>query len=268
MITIFTPTYNRANYLKVCYASLLNQSYTDFEWLIIDDGSDDNTKAEVERFQSDAIINIRYIYQNNAGKQAAWNMGVLNAKGEYFIGVDSDDALVADSIKVFFEDYIPLLEELPHVIGIRALSMSDSTKNADNAYLIDAGSVVKSWFDEFASRVSGERIDIFKTALIKDFLYPIEDGVKFIPEIWFYANVSEKYDFLYVNKFLRYFYDGHNENRLSRSSLERNAKGHFIARMAMLNKIPMKYFFRNPVALIKTVIRLLQVSYFMRKSKR
>ena len=72
---------------------------------------------------------------------------------------------------------------------------------------------------------------------------------------------------MYVNKFLRVFFDEHEDNRLSRSSLEKHAKGHLISRTAMLKNIPIRYFLRNPVALAKTIIRWVQSSYFVIKNK-
>ncbi|WP_429011250.1 glycosyltransferase family 2 protein [Aeromonas allosaccharophila] len=267
MITIFTPTFNRASYLKVCYEGLLNQTYNDFEWLIVDDGSDDNTKEVVEEFLLEGKIKIRYLYQENAGKQAAWNTGVLNSNGEYFIGVDSDDSLTFDGLRVFFDNYIPMLASNKDIIGVRALSMKQSTQYADNAYSIDMDSSVDSWFNEFASGISGERIDIFKTSMLKEFLYPVKGEIRFIPEIWFYVNVSRKYKFLYVSKYLRLFYDEHDGNRLSRSAIEKHAKGHFIARSAMLKYIPVVCFLKNPIALVKTCIRWCQCLFFIIKNR-
>ncbi|OBU23620.1 glycosyltransferase family 2 protein [Photobacterium aquimaris] len=267
LLTVFTPTYNRSEHLYLCYQSLLSQRFKDFEWLIIDDGSTDGTKDLIEKFRLENKINIRYIYQENSGKQAAWNRGILNARGDYFIGVDSDDALVDDSLILFFKKYIPIIKDDKNIIGIRALSKNNTSQYADSTYSIDKEFSINSWFDEFSSRIFGERIDILKTSLIKGYLYPVEDDIKFIPELWFYSTISRKYKFLYVNKYLRLFFDGHNNNRLSRSSLEQHAKGHLISRTAMLKNIPLKYFIKNPVALIKTVVRWLQCSYFIVKNK-
>ncbi|PSU20063.1 glycosyltransferase family 2 protein [Photobacterium phosphoreum] len=267
MLTVFTPTYNRAKHLHLCYQSLVSQEFKDFEWLIIDDGSTDNTKEIVETFHLDNKINIRYIYQENAGKQAAWNKAVLEASGTYFIGVDSDDKLIDNSLILFFEKYIPKIDNQDNILGIRALSKKNSTNQADSKFSIDKDNYIASWFEEFSYPQSGERIDIFKTNILKKFLYPITSDIKFIPEIWFYSSIANKYKFLYVNKYLGLFFDEDVNNRLSRSSLEFHAKGHLISRTAMLKNIPLKYFIKNPVALIKTVVRWLQCSYFLIKNK-
>ena len=99
MITVFTPTYNRAYCLGNLFNSLCSQTYTDFEWLIVDDGSTDNTKSLVEGFCCNSNINIRYVYQKNGGKHRAINRGVAEARGELFFIVDSDDTLPGDSLE-------------------------------------------------------------------------------------------------------------------------------------------------------------------------
>ncbi|MCD9508248.1 glycosyltransferase [Photobacterium phosphoreum] len=267
MLTVFTPTYNRAKHLHLCYQSLVSQEFKDFEWLIIDDGSTDNTKEVVEKFQLDNRIKIRYIYQENAGKQAAWNKAVLEASGTYFIGVDSDDKLIDNSLILFFEKYIPKIDNQDNILGIRALSKKNSTKQADSKFSIDKDNYIASWFEEFSFPQSGERIDIFKTNILKKFLYPITSDIKFIPEIWFYSSTANKYKFLYVNKYLGLFFDEGVNNRLSRSNLLANAKGHQIARGTMLKCIPLRFLLKNPMAFLKAIIRYCHVSFYLLMKK-
>ncbi|HDK1807516.1 TPA: glycosyltransferase family 2 protein [Escherichia coli] len=255
--TIFTPTYNRADTLERCYRSILLQKRIDIEWLIIDDGSTDNTKFLVEKFMAEGKIRIVYIYQNNAGKQVAWNVAIQNANGQYFIGLDSDDALYEDALSVLF----PKINEInadSSIVGLRCLSQkvpkgSNSIKDFSSGH-----DSIHYWYDEFASGISQERIDILKTKIIKEYPYPVQDGVKFIPEVWFYSTISKKYKFYYVNKVVRVFYDDLSTNRLSRSSFKKHFKGHLIARKAMLHNIPIIYFLKNPIGLFKTITRYLQ----------
>ena len=99
-ITVFTPTYNRAYILENLYRSLQRQSFTDFEWLVVDDGSSDGTKALFERWQKeDNPFPIRYCYKENGGKCRAINYGLKLAQGELFFTVDSDDYLTDDHWK-------------------------------------------------------------------------------------------------------------------------------------------------------------------------
>ena len=107
-ITIFTPSYNRAYRLLALYESLCNQTCFDFEWLIVDDGSNDNTEELVQTWLNESKFNIRYIKQCNGGKHRAVNHGVREAKGELFYIVDSDDILPKDAIECIMQQYLTI----------------------------------------------------------------------------------------------------------------------------------------------------------------
>ncbi|MCI7310350.1 MAG: glycosyltransferase family 2 protein [Prevotella sp.] len=92
MLTVFTPTYSRAYSLPRLYESLKAQTFVDFEWLIVDDGSTDGTKQLIEKW-SDEDSFIRYYRQERGGKHRAINLGVQQAKGDLFFIVDSDEYL-------------------------------------------------------------------------------------------------------------------------------------------------------------------------------
>ena len=99
-VTVFTPTYNRAYILGDLYHSLQRQTCMDFEWLIVDDGSADDTKALVASWQGEENpFPIRYVYQENGGKCRAINRGLKEADGRLFFTVDSDDYLTDDAIE-------------------------------------------------------------------------------------------------------------------------------------------------------------------------
>src|SRR5229473_1606416 len=90
VFTVFTPTFNRSQTLSRVYEGLRLQTFRDFEWLIVDDGSTDGTKELVEKWQTESAFLIRYIYQENQGKPAAFNHGVQEARGELFVTLDPD----------------------------------------------------------------------------------------------------------------------------------------------------------------------------------
>ena len=105
MITVFTPTYNRAYILPVLFDSLQKQSLKNFEWLIVDDGSTDKTAQVIKKFAQTALFEIRYIHQENQGKHVAINTGCQHAKGDLFFIVDSDDFLGNNAIEVLNEKF-------------------------------------------------------------------------------------------------------------------------------------------------------------------
>ena len=98
MISIITPTYNRADLLPRVFDSLQKQTSKDFEWLIIDDGSSDNTDEVVNTFTT-TDFNIYYYKKENGGKHTALNYGISRAKGDYILIVDTDDYLTENAIE-------------------------------------------------------------------------------------------------------------------------------------------------------------------------
>ena len=98
-LTIFTPTYNRAYTLPRLYKSLCQQTAQDFEWLVVDDGSTDETQMLFNTWLEEGKIPIRYITKENGGKPSAYNIAAKEAKGELFLCVDSDDYLVDNAVE-------------------------------------------------------------------------------------------------------------------------------------------------------------------------
>lgn len=99
---VWTPSYNRATYLPRAYESLIAQTYKEFEWIIIDDGSTDNTQDVVESFISEGLLpSIKYIKKRNGGKHTAWQTLMDVVKSDYIITLDSDDTLTPDALSIF-----------------------------------------------------------------------------------------------------------------------------------------------------------------------
>lgn len=99
-ITIITPTYNRADLLPRLYESLCGQSSKDFEWMVIDDGSQDDTEALMRHYSHENKISILYEKQQNAGKHTALNRGIAKITSELTFIVDSDDYLTSDAVEI------------------------------------------------------------------------------------------------------------------------------------------------------------------------
>lgn len=99
IITVFTPTYNRAKLIHRVYESLVRQTNQQFKWLVIDDGSTDNTKEMVERFIRENKIEISYVYKENGGLHTGYNAAIARLDTELSICIDSDDWLPDDAIE-------------------------------------------------------------------------------------------------------------------------------------------------------------------------
>lgn len=191
LITVFTPTYNRAYRLNNLYESLCNQSFKDFEWLIVDDGSSDNTKDLVSGWVSENRIQIRYIYQSNGGKHRAINQGVNLAQGILFFIVDSDDILPEDSLNRITSHY-KLIKSRPGFGGLCGLrAYYDGNTIGDKP---DFGVLECTNFDiDYKYKYKGDMAEVFYTSVLKEFPFPEIDGENFCPEILIWNRVSTKY---------------------------------------------------------------------------
>lgn len=121
-VTVFTPTYNRGYIIKNLYKSLLNQTYKDFEWLIVNDGSSDETDKLIRTWIEDAMLQIKYInLKKNRGIANAMNIGIQEAVGDLFFKVDSDDMIIPEAIEkiIYYETTIIDKNNFAGVAGFR-----------------------------------------------------------------------------------------------------------------------------------------------------
>lgn len=198
LITVFTPTYNRAYTLSNLYKSLCAQTQKDFEWLVVDDGSFDNTSDLIAGFQKEKIINIKYYKVENGGKHRAINYGVRMASGEAFFIVDSDDILPKDAITTI-ETYFRNIQDKNDIAGVSGFRMTP------NGRKIGGGNYPQIYTDSISIRekyhVKGDMAEVFKTAVLREYPFPSFEGEKFITEEAVWSQIAQKYK-------LRYFYKG------------------------------------------------------------
>ena len=196
--TIFTPTYNRADLLKKLYESLKNQSFKNFEWLIVDDGSTDNTCETIQGFQEENIIDIRYIKKENGGKQRAYNVGVENAKGELFICLDSDDIYVENGLEIILK-YWEKYSDDKKIAGMGYLSVYPNGEIIGVKFPKDE--MISNQFEIYYDyKVSGDKGLMFRTEVLKSYKFPEIDGEKFVTEAVVYNRISQTYKILFVNE--------------------------------------------------------------------
>ena len=106
--SVFTPTYNRAAYLPNVYRSLREQTFRNFEWIIVNDGSQDSTDEIVKNFMSENLIKIKYIIQSNRGKHIAQNRATEIAEGELFLPLDSDDTIISTALEILWNAWMSI----------------------------------------------------------------------------------------------------------------------------------------------------------------
>lgn len=178
-VTVFTPTYNRAYILGDLYHSLQRQTCMDFEWLIVDDGSADDTEALVASWQGEKNpFPIRYVYQENGGKCRAINRGLKEADGRLFFTVDSDDYLTDDAIEkvIRWDGELPKDGHFCGYVGNRGITPTQTPNR-----LFPGGYLDGTALDRY-DQVDGERAFVFYTEIHRKYLYPEFPGEKFLTE--------------------------------------------------------------------------------------
>lgn len=188
MITIFTPTYNRAHTLEHLYQSLLQQDCYDFEWLIINDGSTDDTEKLFEEWlKKEHPFSIRYYAVKNGGKQRAINQAVHLAHGEYFFIVDSDDSLLPHAI-TFINNAFKSLPNDDSFIGISGIKGGLDGKPLYRIPSINPaiGYVDANNLERVQYGLHADMAEAFYTEKIRQYTFLVWEGENFTPEavVW------------------------------------------------------------------------------------
>lgn len=213
IITIFTPTYNRAYKLPDLYVSLCKQTSQQFEWLIVDDGSTDETERLVDAWIKEKKIFIRYLKQENGGKQRAHNTGVLNSDLELFFCVDSDDIMADDCVEKHLERWNQVRNN-ERVAGIISLK-GDLKGNPLGTYFPEGLDCVSRKLLYGKMKFKGDASLIYRTSLFKQHLYWVAEGEKFIGEGYVFSQIDEDHEMAVLPEvltFCEYLPDGYTQN--------------------------------------------------------
>ena len=198
-LTIFTPVYNRAYTLHLGYEALLRQTCQDFEWLIVDDGSTDNTRELVEGWIQENKIPIRYHYQQNQGMHGAHNTAYRLIETELNTCIDSDDYMPDDAVEkivTFWKEHGS--DRVAGIIGLDANFDGKliGTSFKGNNLLITLGGF-------YTSGGTGDKKMVYRTDIIKKYPeYPLFKGEKYVSLGYKYELIDQDYPLLTLNEVL------------------------------------------------------------------
>lgn len=212
-LTIFTPTYNRAYIIHQLYQSLLRQSSTDFEWVVVDDGSTDETSELLHAWKAEGRVQISYIQQENQGKHVAINSGVALAKGELFFIVDSDDYLTDDAVEKVLT-FWPKVRDDATISGMLGYRIFSKGKLVGNK-LPDNISRCKLRDAYLLYGSKGDKVVIYRTDIMRRFPYPQFQGEKFLGEQYVFDQIDDLYDMAVLKDYVYLFayrHDGLSQN--------------------------------------------------------
>lgn len=203
-LTVFTPTYNRADLLKRCYESMCRQTNKSFKWMIIDDGSTDDTKSECKQWVNKTKdFEVLYIYKENGGLHTAYNTAIENIDTELCVCIDSDDFMPDNAVEIilnFWEKYGS--KQYAGIVGLDC----DLKENVIGDKLPDIKSVnLIGLLTGKYNIVNGDRTNVVRTELYKKFApMKVFPGEKNFNPHYMHLQISEEYDFLVLNDNLRF----------------------------------------------------------------
>lgn len=203
-LTIFTPTFNRATLLARCFESLKRQTCKQFIWMIIDDGSTDDTAQIAEAWTAEPLdFEIVYVYKRNGGLHTAYNTAIANIKTELCVCIDSDDFMPENAVEQILNCWEQRGSDA--VAGIVGLDY-DLSGNVIGDCLPDQNTV--NLIDLLTGKYhikNGDRTNVVRTELYRKYA-PMKEfpGEKNFNPHYLHLQISNEYDFLVLNKNLRY----------------------------------------------------------------
>lgn len=212
-ISVVTPTYNRAKELDNLYKSLVaNLKHNiSFEWVIMDDGSSDNTKEVIDGYISENKVDIKYYFQENQGKMQALNNVMDYAEGDLIIECDSDDYFTDDAFEIVKKKYelMKMNENVCAMIFPRKMINHKVNHISKDEYIT---TMFELYFKE---GLEGDTTIVFDSEIRKKFKHKLEKDEKFITEARMYHQMDLEYNFIYFNDNIcisEYLEDGYSKN--------------------------------------------------------
>lgn len=255
-LSILTATYNRGAYLKKLYDSIkLNilNSKLNCEWIIIDDGSKDETKRVVEQFIKDNKVPIKYCFQQNSGKMSAINEAVKFATGDLIVDCDSDDFFTEGAFNIIENNARKLLDN-ENLYGLVFLKKENNNKISGKEF--DKNYKETTMFDlYFKDDISGEKIIVFNTKVRKQYIHKLEKNEKFITEARMYHQMDDTYKVLVINEVVEkgsYIEDGYTKN--INKTFKTFPYGYYMYFKEILQKDMKKVLFKKRIYAIKHYI--------------
>lgn len=216
MISILTPTYNRAYTLKRAYESLIRQTMKDFEWIIVDDGSSDNTKDLVNEFIAEGLISIKYFYKENGGKHTALNYGIKKIKSSYVLILDSDDYLKDDCIEIVINSW-KKYDKNKKIGCLSFLRVFPNEETIGKKY--KDTEIISNHIDfRYNKSLLGDMCEVFRSSVLKKYPFPVFEGERFLSEAIVWNRIAFDYDTVYINEPI--YVTDYLEDGLSKNSLK------------------------------------------------
>lgn len=261
-MTIFTPTYNRREQLPRLYDSLKqliskSDKYGEriiWDWIIVDDGSEDDTRSLIESWIKEDELPIVYYYQENAGKHTAFNFAVEKARGETFLCIDSDDTLFPDALVTFYDTWQSIPDaEREKLKGVTARAIDPATGKLAGTPLPHSPLIANAQDIRFRYRVKGEMCGFNRTDILRQFPFPVAEKMSFMPESIVWYTIGKEYDEVFIDNPVREYFDDA-ANSVTKGYHDRRAHQNYYLWSFEVKNLSKKYFLTSPKEMIKPFV--------------
>lgn len=207
IFSVFTPVYNSKHTLHRVWQSLMDQTFTKFEWIVVDDGSTDNVGVLLEEYKKTVPFKMTVLVQDNSGKHIAWNRAVEIAKGEFFVPADADDSFLPETLETF-QFYWNTIRDEDKVLfsGVNVLCKYPENNNIVGDMFPTSPMISNNLELVYKYKIKGEKWGFVKTSVLKEFPFPEikGKGSYFLGYLWY--SIGRKYKNLSINIALRFYY--------------------------------------------------------------
>lgn len=272
LVTVFTPTYNRQKQLKGLYDSLCLQTFQDFEWLIVDDGSEDNTEVVVKEWIKERKINIRYHYQSNNGKHIAMNWAVAHAKGTLFVTMDSDDFFRDDGIKIMVDTWKSIPDgQKVSIASVKARCFDPATGKPVGRDIPHEHQLCSYLDAKYKYKFDSEMVSMTRIDVLKEFPNPDisggykNGGLRFYPEGIWQDLAARKYKTLFINDQICGYTQDNSESLLGRGRKYNRYRENIHLWPHVIND-NLDYFLYDPKSFIKAIVGVSMDGFFLKMS--
>lgn len=270
--TIFTPTFNRKNTIERTYSSIkqlikpqVNENIAEIEWIIVDDGSTDGTEMLGKKWCDDNELSIKYFKQANQGKHVAMNFAEQQARGKFWLTIDSDDTILPDALLKYYKVWMSIPENKRHeYCGVSARCV-DSDGNIVGDRLPYQPMDVTFTELRMKYKVEGEMLEMYRVDILRKYPFPEYDSrMRFCPEAIAWFEMAKKYKLRVVDEAVRtYFYDS-SVSIIREKSVKRSAANYFLW-LYLINNLS-QYVFSYPSRILKAYVGVSMDGFISKRS--
>lgn len=262
--TVFTPIYNRADTLERVFKSLNAQTFRDFELVMINDGSTDNSHDVALELMKTATFEVNYINNaNNQHKMACYEQAIDVAQGEFLLPLDSDDECVAEALEIFKKEYDSIPNDRKSKISGVTCLCNDQFGNLVGELFPESPFYSNTFKEQLYYPKASEKWGFAKTEILKGIqINPAIYSRGYMPESMIWELIARQgFETKYVNKVLRIYYVG-TPNAISNQNHEKDAFGMVVYSLCVLNWFYEDYLFKGPKLFAKRIYTLLRAAQF------